>query len=108
MTEEIELIYGSGNIFRDFNRPDADVRQAKVLLACEIARVLDKEKLSTREAAKLTGIDHSEFVRIRKPDLKRFTIDRLITILNKLDQDVDVTVRIKSRDKSQSSLSARV
>jgi len=97
MNEEIEIVRGSGNIYRDFDLPDADVRQTKVLLASKIANVLDERKLSSRQAEGLTGVDHSEFVRLRKPDLKRFTIDRLITILNKLDQNVDVSFTITAR-----------
>lgn len=101
MSENIEIVRGSGNIYKDFNRPDADVRQTKVLLASEIARVLEKRDLSSRQAEEVTGIDHSEFVRIRKPDLKRFTIDRLITILNKLDQKVDASFTVTARHHEQ-------
>jgi len=103
MNEELEVIHGSGNVYRDFNYHDADVRQTKALLAAEIARLLEERKLSTRAAAKITGVDHSEFVRIRKPDLKRFTIDRLITILNKFGQQVDINVAITTRSKNQQS-----
>lgn len=84
--ELIEIVRGSGNIWRDFGDPDADLRQAKSIIAAQIIGILDDNNLSTRQAAKMTGIDQSEFVRIRKPDLERFTIDRLTTILNKFDQ----------------------
>lgn len=103
MNEELELVRGSGNIYRDFNLPDADVRQTKVLLASKIVKVLDERELSSRQAEGLTGIDHSEFVRLRKPDLKRFTIDRLITILNKLDQKVDVSFTVTALYHEQAS-----
>lgn len=96
MNEEIEFVRGSGNVFNDIGLPDADVKQSKVLLASKIIGILDKRKLSTRQAAGITGVDQSEFVRLRRPDLKRFTIDRLITILNKLDQEVEVTFQVKS------------
>ncbi|RJP33233.1 MAG: XRE family transcriptional regulator [Candidatus Omnitrophota bacterium] len=97
MSEELEFVHGSGNLFRDFHDPNADVLQMKALLAAEIIGILDEQKLSTRKAAKLTGIDQSEFVRIRKPDLKRFTIDRLITILNKFDQKVEIDITVIPR-----------
>ena len=92
MTEgnETELTHGSGNIFRDFGEPNADVEQLKCLLAARIIGVLDDHGWSTREAGRRSGIDYSEFARNRKPDLKRFTADRLIGILNKLDQIVDI------------------
>ncbi|MEW6234924.1 MAG: helix-turn-helix transcriptional regulator [Candidatus Omnitrophota bacterium] len=106
MSEKMELMHGSGNIYRDFNRPDADVRQTKALLAAAIIDVLETQNLSARKAARLTGIDHSEFVRIRKPDLKRFTIDRLIAILNKLDRKVDITIAVEARSQNNREASA--
>ncbi len=96
--DQIELIHGSGNVFRDFNEPDADKQQLKAILAAEIIGVLDQGELSTRAAEKLTGIAHSEFVRIRKPDLERFTCDRLIDVLNKLGQRVEVAVSVTPKD----------
>ena len=93
--EKIELVRGSGNVFRDFGNPNADVQQLKALLAAEIIGILGDRKLSTRKAEKETGVPHADFVRIRKPELKRFTVDRLIGILNKLSQRVDVSVKIR-------------
>jgi len=101
MSEKIEIIRGSGNLFRDLGDADADVLQAKALLAAEIIGLLDDRGLSTRQAAKITGVDQSDFVRIRKPDLKRFTIDRLITILNKFDQQVEMNITVVNRSHNQ-------
>lgn len=99
--EKIELVRGSGNVFRDFGVPNADVRQLKSLLAAEIIGILDDRKLSTRKAEKETGVPHADFVRIRKPELKRFTVDRLIGILNKLSQRVEVSVKIRPLPKGK-------
>ena len=41
--EPLELVRGSGNIYRDFDVPDADVRQLNAILAAEIIKALDKE-----------------------------------------------------------------
>ena len=95
MTEDLELIRGSGNVFRDLGQKGADVEQTKALLAAEIVGVLDDQKLSTRKAAELSGIDHSEFARIPNAKLNRFTIDRLMTILNRLGHQVDVDVSVR-------------
>jgi predicted XRE-type DNA-binding protein len=84
--DDMEIVRGSGNVFRDFGYPDADVRHAKALLAAQIAKVLDAEELSTPQAAARTGIAHSEFVRIRNVNLARFTID-LVTILGRLGSE---------------------
>ena len=40
--EQLELVRGSGNIYRDFDVPDADVRQLKAILAAEIIKTLEK------------------------------------------------------------------
>jgi predicted XRE-type DNA-binding protein len=99
MKEKIELVRGSGNVFRDFGDLNADLEQARAILAAKIIGVLDRNKLSTREAQKATGIAASEFSRIRNVKLDRFTIDRMITILGKLGQDVQLTVRVQPRRK---------
>jgi predicted XRE-type DNA-binding protein len=100
MTEELlEIIAGSGNIYRDFGYPDADIRQAKALMGSAIIKVLDAEGLSTRQAAAKTGIPHSEFSRIRNAKFSRFTIDRLLAMLAKLDQAVDISLNVHPRQK---------
>lgn len=86
MSEEIELVRGSGNVYRDFNVPGADICQAKAILAAKIIGILDDRGWSTRKAEEMTGVNHSEFSRIRRPKLERFTINRLIAILNRLNQ----------------------
>jgi len=100
MNDDLELVRGSGNVFRDFYRANASVEQARAILAAEIIRTLDKNGLSTREAERLTGVAHSEFSRIRNARLERFTLDRMITILGKLDEDVEVNVTFCPRHRA--------
>jgi len=95
--EDFELVRGSGNVFRDFGDMNADLEQARAILAAKIINVLDDRKLSVRAAEKLTGVAASEFSRIRNAKLGRFTLDRMITILGKLGQDVDVQVSVRPR-----------
>jgi predicted XRE-type DNA-binding protein len=95
--ETIEIIRGSGNVYRDFGYADAEIRQAKVVMAVEIMKILEREGLSTRGAEARTGVSHSEFSRIGRANLSRFTIDRLITILARLGQDVEVSVNVHPR-----------
>ena len=39
--EDMEVVYGSGNVFRD---PNADIEQLKAILAAEIIKALDSRK----------------------------------------------------------------
>lgn len=95
--EPLEVTYGSGNVFRDFNDPDADFHQLQAILAARIIGVLDDRKLSVRQAQKVTGFAAADFSRIRNAKLDRFTIDRLMTMLNHLGQDVEVSVKVQPR-----------
>ena len=97
--ENFEVIHGTGNVFRDLGEPDADVKQLKALLAAEIIRALRVQNLTNRKAAKKTGFSEADFSRIKHPDLKRFTIDRLMTILNKLDPEKEIKVEFKDGSK---------
>ncbi|MBN9316720.1 MAG: XRE family transcriptional regulator [Devosia sp.] len=93
--DDIELVHGSGNVFRDFGRADADLLQAKALLAAEIARVLDSRGWTTRQAEDATGVSHADFSRVRGARLERFTLDRLMGILGKLGQKVELSVSVR-------------
>jgi predicted XRE-type DNA-binding protein len=93
--EEIELVHGSLNVFRDFGDPEADVKLAKALLAAEIIKFMDREGLTVREAQARTGIAAADFSRIRYPDLRRFTVDRLMKILNRLGSQVELRIEVR-------------
>jgi predicted XRE-type DNA-binding protein len=97
MSDNLELLRGSGNVFSDFGCPNAGLEQARAILAAEIIRTLDARDLSTRDAEKLTGVGHSEFSRIRNAKLDRFTLDRMIAILGKLDENVEVSITFHPR-----------
>jgi predicted XRE-type DNA-binding protein len=97
--DDMELIRGSGDVFADFGRPNAGLEQARAIIAAKIINILDDRGLTTREAEKQTGVSHSEFSRIRNAQLRRFTLDRMITILGKLDQDVEVNVTFRPRQR---------
>jgi predicted XRE-type DNA-binding protein len=112
MTEndDFELVRGSGNIFRDFNDPNAELEQFRAMLAVRIIKALDKQKLTGQEAAKRTGFAEADFSRIRRANLGRFTIDRLMMMLTKLGQDIEVTVKDRpaaKRPKARAQTSAR-
>src|SRR4051794_25392727 len=97
--DAIETVSGSGNLFRDFGYPDANVRQAKALLGTQIMKILDEEGLSTRQAEARTGVAHSEFSRIRQAKFSRFIIDWLMAILAALGQEVELSVSVHPRAK---------
>lgn len=99
--EKIELVRGSGNVFRDFGHPKADAEQLKAILAAEIIKILNRRKLTVRAAHAQTGIAAADFSRIRNADLGRFTLDRLFTIVNRLGARIDIRVHLHSAGQDQ-------
>lgn len=93
--EGLEVVRGSGNVFRDLGRQNADAKQLKAILAAEIIKALDRERLTVRAAHDRTGIAAADFSRIRNADLRRFTLDRLMGILNRLGSRIEVKVRVR-------------
>ena len=96
-TDDLELVRGSGNVFADFGAPDTSLRQFRAVLAAEIVKTLDAERLTVRDAEARTGIAAADFSRIRQARLDRFTIDRLMRILDRLNQDVRVKISVAPR-----------
>jgi predicted XRE-type DNA-binding protein len=97
--EKLELVRGSGNVFRDLKRANADVEQLKALLAAEIIKALDRDELTVRAAHARTGFAAADFSRIRNGDLARFTVDRLVSILNRLGSRVEVRLRVRRLER---------
>lgn len=93
--KDLDIIRGSGNVYRDFGDSDADVKQLKGILAAAIIKALDKQGLTVRGAQEATGIAAADFSRIRNADLGRFTVDRLMTIINRLGSRIDVKVSVR-------------
>lgn len=91
---------------RDNGARDATANRIKIGLAQQIIRVLDERELTVRSAAEITGTSAADFSRIRQTKLNRFTVDRLLNILNRLGQDVDFAVSVRPR-VTRSKLSSR-
>jgi predicted XRE-type DNA-binding protein len=94
-SEKLEVVRGSGNVFRDLGDQNADANQVKAALAAEILKTLDRDGLSVRSAQGRTGIAAADFSRIRNADLGRFTVDRLLSIINRLGSRVEVKIKVR-------------
>src|SRR6266852_6917261 len=94
-SKKLEVVKGSGNVFRDLGHKHADADQFKAILAAEIIKVLDRDGLSVRGAQDRTGIAAADFSRIRNAKLGRFTVDRLMSIINRLGSRVEVRVKLR-------------
>ena len=99
--EKLQVLRGSGNVFRDLRHENADAEQFKAILAAEIIKALDEEHLTVRAAHGRTGIAAADFSRIRNANLARFTVDRLISIINRLGSRVEVKIRVRRSEAAE-------
>jgi predicted XRE-type DNA-binding protein len=87
-------------VFEDLGYPDAAERQAKLRLAYALNEVLDQRKLTQAEAAKLLGLTQPKVSAVRNYKLAGFSVERLMTLLTALDQDVEIVIKHKPRSRS--------
>jgi predicted XRE-type DNA-binding protein len=94
MSEQFELIPRNNRApARTRDGGDSVLRPLKDVLAGEVVKLLDARRLSTRAAQERTGFAAADFSRIRNADLDRFSLDRLVAMLDSLGAQVNVSVQ---------------
>jgi predicted XRE-type DNA-binding protein len=83
----------SGNPFADLGMADADTRMAKAQLAQRITAVMRERGLNQVQIAEKLGIDQPQVSRITRGQLKDFSLDRLMALVKRLNQDIEITIR---------------
>lgn len=96
---------GTGNVFADLGYPDAVERQAKLRLAYALNQVLDTRRLTQAEAASVLGVSQPKVSALKRYKLAGFSVERLMTLLTALDQDVEIVIRQKPRSKRAARIS---
>lgn len=96
----------SGNVFADIGLPDAEELLFKADLVIAIANIIEKRRLSQRRAAETTGIDQPKISALMSGDTRGFSTDRLIKILTRLGQDVEIKVHKSKGSKGRVRVAA--
>lgn len=100
-----EITRGSGNVFADLGMADAEERQTKLKLAYALNAVIDRARLSQAAAAERLGINQPKVSALRNYKLEGFSVERLMTLLNALDQDIEIVIRKKPRSRAAARIS---
>ncbi len=98
-------VYGYGKRVYGPQLPDAAERQAKLRLAYALNQVLEQRKLTQAEAAKVLGVTQPKVSALRRYKLAGFSVERLMTLLTALDQDVEIVIRHKPRSRRAARIS---
>ena len=93
MSEEGKIEESSGNVFLDigFSEEEAERELLRCNLAIKVYQLLEEQKLTPMEAQKIFGLNPSDVSRIQNGDYD-FKIDKLFTILNQLNRNVEIRI----------------
>ena len=91
--QEIAITHGTTNVFDDLGYADAGERQTKTRLALAVNNLLKGRKLKQREIAELLHIPQPKVSALKNYRLDQFSVERLLTVLTALNQDVEITIR---------------
>ena len=93
---------GTGNVFADLGYVDAEERQT---LAHAINGVIARRRLTQAAAAKKLGINQPKVSALANYKLNGFSVERLMTFLTALDQDVEIVIKNKPRSRMAARIS---
>ena len=89
---KIEIEEGSGNVFADLGLKDADELFARAQIGFCVYKIVKARKLKQREIAKLLGIAQPDVSHLMNGHYSRFTTDKLLDFLKRLDRKVTIQI----------------
>ncbi len=90
--EAPEFEEGSGNVFADLGFADSAELFARAKLGFHVYKLLKDKKLEQREIALLLGIKQPEVSHLMNGHFNRFTTDKLLDFLKRLDRKVTIQI----------------
>ncbi len=100
----------SGNVFEDLGLPNPEERLIKAKLANLIEDLIESRSLTQIQASKILGIPQPKISALLNGKLSGFSVEKLFSFLNLLDQNIEILVHQKphiSYPATLSVLSAR-
>ena len=88
-----DITEGTDNVFADLGFPDAGERQTKTRLAMAVNAILKARRFKQAEAAVVLHIPQSKVSSLVNYRLDHFSVEKLMSFLNALDQDVEIVIR---------------
>jgi predicted XRE-type DNA-binding protein len=88
----IKFEEGSGNVFADLGLKDADQLLARAQIGYHVFKILDDKRLKQREIAGVLGIAQPDVSHLMNGHFSRFTTDKLLDFLRRLDRKVTIEV----------------
>ena len=92
--KKADIVYedSSGNVFADLELDDADELFTRAQIGFYVYRILKTRKLKQREIANLLGIAQPDVSHLMNGHYSRFTADKLLDFLRRLEQKVTIQI----------------
>ncbi len=97
----IAVTSSSGNVFADMGVAEPEEELAKAQLASRIREVVRRSRLTQVAAAAVMGIDQPKVSALLNGRLTNFSSERLMRLLTRLGQDVEIVVKTKPRRRQR-------
>jgi predicted XRE-type DNA-binding protein len=97
--EDDTITRGTGNVFADLGYADAHERQTKLRLANAINGLIARRRLTQAAASEKLNVGQPKVSALANYKLDGFSVERLMTFLTALDQDVEIVIRKKPRSQ---------
>lgn len=98
-TPDIEFEKSSGNVFADLGLEDAEELYTRAALGSQVVAIIKQEGYTQTETSRLLGIKQPEVSALMCARFHRFSQERLISFLNKLD--LKVTIQISRHQQGE-------
>ena len=95
MTEKLNIVVGSDNVFRDLGFPEAEAQNLllRTDLVIHIRKVVEKLGVTQVEAAKRAGITQPRMNDLVKGRTQKFTLDALVKVAASFGYSVQLKLK---------------
>jgi len=104
-SNRIDYETGSGNVFADLGLEDAEELLTRARIGFHVYTLLKRRKLKQHDMATLLGIAQPDVSHLMNGHFSRFTADKLLDFLRRLDQTVIIQIRPHRRGEPYQEVS---
>ena len=104
MSNDIKVTPSSGNVFDDLGLPNPEEQLVKATIALSIYELIEKRGLTQAEAGKILGLPQSSVSNLVRGKLEKFSMDRLLRYMRKLDYDVTISFKEKPKSREEATI----
>jgi predicted XRE-type DNA-binding protein len=106
MRKDNKVTASSGNVFADLGLANPEEELLKAKLVREIRGIIKRRKLTQAKAADTLGLKQPDVFALVTGRAGKFSIERLVRCLDRLDYTVDLVVRHKPRRAASRAIAA--